>query len=281
MKSRWCVVCASRRGPARQAAAHRGAYSDHHPSVTPPDPLNPTTGRHLVKRARVPRPRACAMARSPPIPAGRSAGHRAANGLTGLKPTWGASAATACSSWQPTLDHVGADGPRAAVPSPSRRHRRHAISNDPTAVSRPCARLSRAVRQGVRGLRRRLRPRRGTATTWSPRRSAVLTEAARGLRALGATIAGVQFPDVTQAIADWAAQSAWRRLSPRAPIPRARMTTVPCSPSVIEAGRALSVLDYQKILLRRLDLRGHVAALFASIHLLLTPVHPFAPLPSP
>jgi amidase len=47
--------------------------------------------------------------------------------------------------------------------------------------------------------------------------------------------------------------------------------------SVIEAGRALSALDYQKILLRRLELRGRVAALFGTIDLLLTPVHPFTP----
>jgi amidase len=48
--------------------------------------------------------------------------------------------------------------------------------------------------------------------------------------------------------------------------------------SVIEAGRSLSAVDYQKILLRRLDLRGRVAALFTTIDLLLTPVQPFAPL---
>jgi amidase len=47
--------------------------------------------------------------------------------------------------------------------------------------------------------------------------------------------------------------------------------------SLIEAGRALSALDYQKILLRRLALRGRVTALFETIDLLLIPVHPFPP----
>ena len=51
----------------------------------------------------------------------------------------------------------------------------------------------------------------------------------------------------------------------------------PVLASVIEAGRALSGLDYQKILLRRLDLRGRVATLFGSIDLLLIPVHPLPP----
>ena len=52
----------------------------------------------------------------------------------------------------------------------------------------------------------------------------------------------------------------------------------PILASVIEAGRALSALDYQKILLRRLAFRGRVTALFETIDLLLTPVQPFPPL---
>lgn len=52
----------------------------------------------------------------------------------------------------------------------------------------------------------------------------------------------------------------------------------PILASVIEAGRTLSALDYQKTLIRRLALRGQVTALFETIDLLLIPVHPFPPL---
>jgi hypothetical protein len=52
----------------------------------------------------------------------------------------------------------------------------------------------------------------------------------------------------------------------------------PILASVLEAGRTLSGSDYQKILLRRMDFCGRVAALLSGIDLLLTPVHPFAPL---
>src|SRR5882724_8539687 len=70
----------------------------------------------------------------------------------------------------------------------------------------------------------------------------------------------------------------WRRRSPTG-LPIARKSEYgPILASVIEAGRALSGTDYQKILLRRLDLRGRVDALFRTIDLLLIPVHPFAPL---
>jgi amidase len=51
----------------------------------------------------------------------------------------------------------------------------------------------------------------------------------------------------------------------------------PVLASVIKAGRALSGCDYQKILLRRMDFRGRVAALFQTIDVLLIPVHPFPP----
>jgi amidase len=37
-------------------------------------------------------------------------------------------------------------------------------------------------------------------------------------------------------------------------------------------------VDYQKILLRRLELRGQVVSLFETIDLLITPAHPFPPL---
>lgn len=47
---------------------------------------------------------------------------------------------------------------------------------------------------------------------------------------------------------------------------------------MIEVGRALAGFDYQKILLRRLNFRGRVTALFSTIDLLVTPVHPLAPL---
>jgi amidase len=48
--------------------------------------------------------------------------------------------------------------------------------------------------------------------------------------------------------------------------------------AVLDAGRALSGLDYQKVILRRLAFRGRMRALFDGIDLLLAPIHPFAPL---
>ena len=52
----------------------------------------------------------------------------------------------------------------------------------------------------------------------------------------------------------------------------------PILSSVIEAGKAVSGIDYQKILLRRTAFRGRVQALFGSVDIVLTPAQPFAPL---
>jgi amidase len=108
---------------------------------------------------------------------------------------------------------------------------------------------------------------------------AVLSEATEVFRALGASIVDVRFPDVTQAIADWVPNCAVEAaVAHEATYPARKDEYGPILASVIETGRALSGADYQKILLRRLALRGRVAALFGTIDLLLTPVHPFAPL---
>jgi amidase len=84
---------------------------------------------------------------------------------------------------------------------------------------------------------------------------------------------------VTQAIADWVPHCAVEAaVAHEATYPARKAEYGPILASVLEAGRALSGVDYQKVLLRRLDFRGRVAAALSGIDLLLTPVHPFAPL---
>jgi amidase len=133
------------------------------------------------------------------------------------------------------------------------------------------------VGQGVHGLRIGVDPAwNGNDVDATTR--AVLSEATEVFRTLGASIVNVGFPDVTQAIADWALNcAAEAAVAHEATYPSRKDEYGSVLASVIEAGRALSALDYQKILLRRLELRGRVAALFGMIDLLLTPVHPFTP----
>jgi amidase len=96
---------------------------------------------------------------------------------------------------------------------------------------------------------------------------------------LGASLIEARFPDVTQAIADWSPFCAVQAAAAHArTFPARKDEYGPVLASVIEVGRALSGIDYQAIQLRSMALRGRVAALFGAIDLLMTPVHPFAPL---
>src|SRR5262249_55238289 len=107
--------------------------------------------------------------------------------------------------------------------------------------------------------------------------AAVLATAIETFRGLGAAIVAVRVPDLTQAIADWVPICAVEAAVAHAETYPARKAAYgPVLASVIETGRHLSGIDYQQLLLRRLDLRGRMSALLDTVDLLLTPVQPFA-----
>jgi amidase len=257
-----------------------GAYSDHHPSVTPPkNPWNDaywpgisSSGPGAATAAGL-----CFGALASDT-GGSIRWPSAANGVTGLKPSWGRVSRHGVFELAATLDHIGAMARSAADAGAMLKAVAGSDPKDPTALLDPVPDYLTVVRQGVPGLRI------GIDATWNnddvdPATRAVVSEAAEVFRTLGATIVDVEFPDVTQAVADWAPNCAVEAaVAHGATYPARKSEYGPVLASVIEAGRALSGIDYQKILLRRLDLRGRVAALFCKIDLLLIPVHPFAPL---
>ena len=106
-----------------------------------------------------------------------------------------------------------------------------------------------------------------------------MTAALATVRDLGADIRDVKFPDVTQIIADWfplcGVETA---VAHEATYPARKSEYGPALSGLIELGRGLSGLDYQKIILRRAAFRGRVAALFQDIDLLLVPAQGVAPL---
>jgi amidase len=257
-----------------------GAYSDHHPSVTPPkNPWNADYWPGISSSG-------AAVATAAGLCYGALASDTggsirwpcAANGLTGLKPSWGRVSRHGVFELAATLDHVGpiarsATDAGAMLGIIAGRDR-----SDPTAVLDPVPDYLAAAEQDIRGLRI------GVDARWNSdgvdaATQSVLGEAIEALRELGAVIADVQFPDVKQTIADWVPNCAVEAaVAHEATYPARKDEYGPVLASVIEAGRALSGPDYQKILLRRLALRGRIASLFETIDLLLTPVHPFPPL---
>jgi amidase len=257
-----------------------GAYSDHHPSVTPPK--NPWNAEYWPGISSSGPGAATAAGLCFGALASDTGGSirwpSAANGVTGLKPTWGRVSRYGVFELAATLDHIGAMARSAADAGAMLSAIAGSDPKDPTAVLDPVPDYLTVMRQGVRGLCI------GIDAAWNnedvdPATRAVVSEAAEVFRTLGATIVDVEFPDVTQAIADWARNCAVEAaVAHGATYPARKREYGPILASVMEAGRALSGIDYQKILLRRLDLRGRVAALFSTIDLLLIPVHPFGPL---
>jgi amidase len=257
-----------------------GAYSDYHPSVTPPKnpwgaeywPGISSSGPGVATAAGL-----CFGSLGSDT-GGSIRWPSAANGVTGLKPTWGRVSRHGAFQLAATLDHVGPMARSAADAAAMLAAIAGGDPNDPTALLDPVPDYLAAAGQGVRGLRI------GVDPTWNSDDvdatiQAVLSEAIEAFRSLGAEIVDVRFPDVTQAIADWVLNCAVEAaVAHEATYPARKAEYGPVLASVLEAGRALSGVDYQKVLLRRLDLRSRVAALFSGIDLLLTPVHPFAPL---
>ena len=257
-----------------------GAYSDHHPSViAPKNPWNADYWPGISSSG-------AAVATAAGLCYGALASDTggsirwpcAANGLTGLKPSWGRVSRHGVFELAATLDHVGTIARSAADAGAMLGIIAGRDRADPTAVLDAVPDYLAAAEQDIRGLRI------GVDATWNSDGVDVATqrmlgEAIEALRELGAVIADVQFPDVEQTIADWVPNCAVEAaVAHEATYPARKDEYGPVLASVIETGRALSGPDYQKIILRRLELRGRIASLFETIDLLLIPVHPFPPL---
>jgi amidase len=256
-----------------------GAYSDHHPSVTPPkNPWNADYWPGISSSGSAVATAAGLCFGSLGSDTGGSIRWPcAANGLTGLKPSWGRVSRHGTFELAATLDHVGPICRSAADAGALLGVIAGHDTNDPTSLLDPVSDYLAAAVEDVQGLRI------GVDAAWNSddvdvATHRVLADVVDVFRALGADYVVIRFPDVTEAIADWAPNCAAEAANAHEVTYPARKNEYgPVLASVIEAGRALSALDYQKILLRRLALRGRVAALFETIDLLLIPVHPFPP----
>ena len=99
-----------------------------------------------------------------------------------------------------------------------------------------------------------------------------VSDALAVLLALGADLRDVKFPSADQAVRDWPPHCAVETaVAHEATYPARKADYGPGLAGLIDVGRGLSGLDYQKILLRREAFRGEVAALFEAIDLLLVP----------
>jgi len=257
-----------------------GAYSDHHPDIAAPrnpwgDEFWPgisSSGSGVALAAGL-----CYGAIGTDT-GGSIRWPSAANGVTGLKPSWGRVSRHGVFALAPSLDHVGVMARSARDAS----YLFQAIAGpdplDPTAVQAPAADYAGAVDAGLAGLRVGIDPGWVEAGI-DPEVAAVVAGVASELVSLGAFLVDVRLPDLEPAIAAWfpicAVEAA---VAHEATYPARGADYGPVLAWVLDAGRALSGMAYQHALLERAAFRGRWAAATQGVDMVLMPAQPMLPL---
>jgi len=255
-----------------------GAFADHHPDITPP--VNPwhadlwpgasSSGSGVALAAGL------CFATNGTDTGGSIRYPAAANGVTGLKPTWGRVPVHGAYELAASLDHIGPMARSAADCGAMLGIIAGADPHDSSASLEPVPDYLAGGDRDLRGVRVGLDPDYGSRGVDAVT-TAALASAAEVLRGLGADLRTVRFPDTGDAVADWPVACAVETaVAHEATFPSRRAEYGPGLAGFIDAGRAVSALDLQKVWLRRRAFAGRVAALFESIDLLLIPAQSMA-----
>lgn len=249
-----------------------GAYADHHPDIAPP--VNPWNADHWSG--------ASSSGSGVATAAGLCYGSlgtdtggsirfpSAANGCTGLKPTWSRVSRYGCFELAATLDHIGPMTRSAADAGAMLGVIAGADINDPTASTEPVPNYLAGMKRGLRGLRI------GVDRAWNGRVDAItakmLDEVVATVGELGGDIRDIEFPDTEQMVQDWFPLCGVEvAVAHEATYPARASEYGPGLKGLIDLGRAQSGLDYQHIVLRRLAFTGRVRALLETVDLVIVP----------
>lgn len=250
-----------------------GAFADHHPAITPP--VNPW-GQALWSGASSSGSGVATAAGLCFGSLGTDTGGSirfpsAANGITGLKPSWGRVSRHGAFELAASLDHIGPMARSAADAGALLQAIAGADPLDPTASQLAVPDYLGRMTLGLTGLRV------GIDQAWTLDRvdaptRAVLESVLQLIEPLGASVREVTFPDAEQALQDWLPLCAVETaVAHEATFPARRAEYGPGLAGLIEAGRQMSAMDYQKLWLRRAEFRGRVNAVFRDVDLLLVP----------
>ncbi|MDR6456476.1 amidase [Variovorax paradoxus] len=249
------------------------AYADHHPTVTPP--ANPWNAAHWSG--------ASSSGSGVATAAGLCYGSlgtdtggsirfpSSANGLTGLKPTWGRVSRHGAFELAATLDHIGPMTRSAADAGAMLGAIAGADPKDPTASLAAVPNYLAGMERGLRGLRV------GIDARWNGEgvdaaTAKVMEDALAAVRELGAEVRHVTFPDPVQVIADWFPLCGIEAaVVHESTYPARKQMYGPALSGLLDLGRAQSGIDYQKIVLHRHAFSGRVREMFEGIDLLLMP----------
>jgi len=255
-----------------------GAFSAHHPDVTPP--VNPwdalgwtgvsSSGSGVATAAGL-----CFGSLGTDT-GGSIRFPSAACGVTGLKPTWGRVSRHGAFELAASLDHIGPMCRTAADCGIMLGVLAGADSDDPTALQAPVPDLMADPIDSLAGCRIGL----DTAYALSdvePEVASAVSHVTDVLRKLGAQIVPVTMPDVDALVENWVPHCAVEAAVAHADtFPSRRSEYGPMLAGLLDLGLSLSAADYQRILLQRADHTGRLNAVLGQVDVLLMPAMPFA-----
>ncbi|CAJ1584006.1 amidase [[Mycobacterium] wendilense] len=199
----------------------------------------------------------------------------ASNGATGLKPTWGRVSRAGAVELAATLDHVGPICRSARDAGLILGVIAGADPRDPTASLRPVPDFGTPPPASLRGVRI------GTDPEWSYRDVSADVEKAhkeaeQALLELGADLVPIVLPDAAETAADWfevcAAQTARAH---RGSYPEHKDSYGPALSGLIERGIAMTAMEYDELLQRRLLFKGQMESALAQVDAALIPAMSF------
>jgi len=203
----------------------------------------------------------------------------AANGVTGLKPTWGRVSRAGAFELAPMFDHVGPLARSAADAGAMLSVIAGADADDPTASHDPVPDYSTALNANLDGLRIGLDEELAFGKT-----EEVVGQSLRSslavMTSLGAKLVAIQLPDVGAVAASYLPLSGVQTAVAHAETyPTKREGYGKALSDIIEKGRSLSAMEYHKYQLLLLTFRSMLHGLFTRIDLVALPVLPF-PIPT-
>lgn len=255
-----------------------GAYADHHPKIDPPkNPWNAdlwpgasSSGSGVATAAGL-----CFGSLGTDT-GGSIRFPSAANGVTGLKPTWGRVSRYGAFELAATLDHIGPMARSAvdcgAILGVIAGQDPMDTTAVPLAVPDYLAGLTGDLRGVTIGV-----DRRWASDGTDGDAVKVLAEGLRVAADLGAKVKEVAFPNPKAIIDDWFPLCGIEvAVAHEETYPARKDEYGPALAGLLDLGRQQSGMDYQKIVLRREAFRGAVRALFERVDLLAIPAQAFA-----
>ena len=254
-----------------------GAFAVHHPDIVAPN--NPWGAQHWVgassSGAGVATAAGLCYASIGSDTGGSIRFPCAANGLTGLKPTWGRVSRYGIMEMAASLDHIG----------PITRSARDTLfllstmsghdPLDPTSAPSVCLEVP-SVDSSFKGLTV------GVDLSWisigvDPVIQKALEQIINIIFASGGKVKKIQMPDTRAVSGNWEAHCGVQTAVAHADTyPKHAAEYGPALSRLIDGGRQLSGMDYQRILLEGQSFNGAMDALLYDVDIVLAPVQPYA-----